>query len=763
MRNGNFYNTIVVLTGFVLALAVPGRAVASVTLSPTSLTFGSQVQGTTSAAKTLTLTNIATSTLTITSIAVSGNFAHSGGTCPLSPNTLGKSASCTILITFKPTTLGSQKGNVTVTDTATNSPQTATLSGIGIAPVTVVPTSLQFAKLPVGQTSPAQTVTLTNNQSVALTFNNIATNSGDFAVAGTTCGSSIGALATCTAQVTFSPKATGKRTGTLSFSDSAANTPQTVSLTGTGAAAVLVSIAVTPPSSSVSVGATEQLTATGTYSNNITKDLTSSVAWTTSPTGIASVSAAGVLMGLAPGGTSVTATLTGVSGSATVTVNQSFVPAGSLNTARYFHSATMLDTGIALLAGGIGPVSGGVGALGELASAELYNPNTGTFTFTGNLNAPREGHTATLLNNGLVLIAGGSGGAGELQSAELFHPTGGTFSVTGKMFSARYEHTATLLPNGAVLIAGGYAGTTVLSGAELYDSSAGAFAQTGSLNAARFEAAATLLPNGLVLIAGGANATGPLASAELYDPTAKTFTLTGSLQTARSGATATLLNTGLVLIANGYNYNAGGALSSAELYDPTSGTFTPTGSLSQTNWLGTATLSTNGTVMTAGSVFNSAPAEIYSPFSGTFIPGSNLITPRDLQTATLLPTGAVLFAGGHSNMSNTVLASAELYAPSTLTPTNLVSIALSPANPSLRIGASQAFIATGTFSDNSTQQLQSAVWTSANPTVATVSSDATNSGVAFGLAAGSTMISACTGTVCGTTLLTVTGSAITTH
>jgi hypothetical protein len=72
MRNGNFHNTIVVLTGLALALAIPGKAVTSVTLSPTSLTFGNQVQGTTSAAKTLTLTNIATSTLTITSIAVSG-------------------------------------------------------------------------------------------------------------------------------------------------------------------------------------------------------------------------------------------------------------------------------------------------------------------------------------------------------------------------------------------------------------------------------------------------------------------------------------------------------------------------------------------------------------------------------------------------------------------------------------------------------------------------------------------------------------------
>ncbi len=743
------------LPGLGLALAASLGAAGSVTLSPTGLAFGKQVKGTTSAAKKVTLTNGLAVALTITGIAVTGDFAQSGGTCPLSPSKVAKGASCTILITFTPTALGARSGQLTVTDSATNSPQTATLSGTGIAPVTVSPTSLTFAKLPLGETSPAQSVTLTNNQSVSLTFTSISA-SGDFAVASNACGAAIPAFGNCAVGVTFTPKATGTRTGTLSFSDSAANTPQTVSLTGTGSAAALLSIAVTPAAATIFVNGTQQFTATGTYSNKTTKNLSGSAIWTVAPAGAASISA-GLATGTAPGNATVTATVSGIGGSAALTVNQVFVPTGSLNTARYYHSATLLDDGQVLVAGGIGPIPGPSGALGELASAELYNPNTGTFTFTGNLNTARDGHSATLLNNGTVLIAGGSGGAGELAAAELYNPASMTFTPTGSLNTARYEHTASMLPNGKVLIAGGYGGGNVLAGAELYNPGSGGFIPTGSLNTARFGATATVLAGGQVLIAGGAGANGALAGAEIYDPVAGTFTPTGSLNTARSGATATLLNTGLVLIADGYNYALTGPLNSAELYDPAAGTFTPTGSLVQTCWLGTATLLTDGTVMMAGGVLGSA-AEIYNPFSGTFAAAANLNPSGDLQTATLLPSGALLVAGGHSNTADAVLAAAELYAPPALTPANLVSIALSPANPSLAVGGSQRFLATGTFTDNSRQQLVSVLWSSANPAVATITSDASNSGAAYGVAPGSSMISACAGTVCGATMLTVTSA-----
>ena len=334
------------------------------------------------------------------------------------------------------------------------------------------------------------------------------------------------------------------------------------------------------------------------------------------------------------------------------------------------HTATLLLDGMVLVAGGSN----------ALASAELYDPSTELWSAAAaDMHRGRAGHTATPLLDGRVLVVAGdcASDGGSQASAEIYDPESGTWTSTEPFpplgpdgFNACADHTATLLLDGRVLVAGGSGSypDSSLASAELYDPRTGAWAVTGPMLDAHHGHTATLLSDGRVLVAGGGTPSGPQDSAELYDPRSGTWTATASMHEGHALHTATLLHDGRVLLAGGSGNNPqppqGDPLVWAELYNPISGSWTAAGGMIEARSSHTATLLRDGKVLLVG--VNGAAmvsAELYDPISGSWTAAGGTIEARSSHTATLLREGKVLLVGGCCDGTGNPLASSELYDP----------------------------------------------------------------------------------------------------
>ena len=351
-------------TTFYVLLASGGTA----SVSTKTLAFGNQAAGTTSVTKTVTLTNSASGPLSIGVIEASGGFSQTNN-CSSS---LAAKSSCTVNMTFDPSVAGAFTGALTFTDSAATSPQLVKLTGTGLAPVAVTPTSLTFPSTAVGQTSSA-TVTVTNKQTTSITLSPVA--SADYSITGGTCAGSLAGGSSCTVTVTFAPQYKGTIKGALDINSGAAFSPLTVSLSGAATGGPTVPLSISPAALTFS--------ATGIGATSAAKILTV----TNKSTGTITISGISASGNFAAGGNGTTPCGGALATSARCTLSVTFTP-----------SATGAVKGsVAIATSGPGsPQIIGVSGTGEIPAS--LSPTSLTFTAqgVGTTSAPK---TVTLTNN----------------------------------------------------------------------------------------------------------------------------------------------------------------------------------------------------------------------------------------------------------------------------------------------------------------------------------------------------------------------------
>ncbi len=638
---------------FVLSLAAfPPRAAAVQAppkFAPDRVEFPNEVVGVTSSAtspevQVRYVNPRAGAPLAITSVAITGtdptDFAVASSDCQ---GTLAKGANCYVRLTFTPTALGAREGTLTIKDDLGS--HRVPLAGRGVPGLfKIAPKkALSFGRQQVGATSGTPlTVTLTNQNPVAIAYTS-AQATGSFAVQSTDCAAAVPANSSCHILITVTPFCPMAEQGALLVANPAPSPPLTLKLT-------VIGVGVNPGGSAPPLA----------------------------------------LIAGGSGGTGAPLATAEIFNSATC----KFTKTAAMASPRIGHTATWLDPNVVPALGGDVLITGGTtdrnGTI--TAAAEIYDPATGKFTSAGAMNDPRTSHTATLLTEGplagQVLIVGGlTTGATPDATAELFDPASGTFSyTTGALNVPRGAHTAFAMvgcgascaQEGDVLIAGGLDGSgNPLNSAEVFNQNAESFTcvagvskTTGlcnrSMSSPRWKDAIAPGAGGRVYMIEGdnlSNTVNPgaaLRSTDVYNPANQVLSQSLSLIDGRQSETiapfANGLLGGLALVAGGVGV-AGQPLATAEILNVAHNNSVCVGGLNPvTNGCNSAMVAARSEAVSVS--FASGPltgaaivaggrgggrhdpinsAELFNDITSGFIPLPHMVAARAGATMTVLP------------------------------------------------------------------------------------------------------------------------------